>query len=107
VVDLDACAPVPDGVDLLDATAVLHDGTTALRILEKTGPEKNEWAALVLGAAGGMGILLVQLLATRGVKVVGAAGGSRNSSSTTTSRNGRRHQLMSNSLPSGSFIPTA
>jgi NADPH:quinone reductase len=73
-VDLDACARVPDGVDLLDATAVLHDGTTALRVLEMTEPQEGEWA-LVLAAAGGMGILLVQLLAARGVRVVGAAGG--------------------------------
>jgi NADPH2:quinone reductase len=72
--DLDACVTVPDGVDLLDATAVLHDGTTALRVLEKTAPEAGEWV-LVLGAAGGMGILLVQLLTARGVLVVGAARG--------------------------------
>ena len=73
--DLEACAPVPYRADLLDATAVLHDGTTALRVLEKTPPAEGEWA-LVLGAAGGMGILLVQLLAASGVKVVGAARGS-------------------------------
>lgn len=74
-VDLEACIPVPDGVDLFDATAVLHDGSTALRVLEKTAPQEGEWA-LVLAAAGGMGILLVQLLGARGVKVVGAARGS-------------------------------
>ncbi len=74
-VDLAFCAPVPDGIDLLDATAVLHDGTTALRVMETTAPQVGEWA-LVLGAAGGMGILLVQLLAARGVLVVGAARGS-------------------------------
>jgi NADPH2:quinone reductase len=74
VVDLADCAAVPDGVDLLDATAVLHDGATALRILEKTGPQAGEWA-LVLGAGGGMGILLVQLLTSRGVRVVGAVQG--------------------------------
>ena len=73
-VDLEACAPLPDGVDLLDATAVLHDGTTALRVLETTAPQQGE-LALVLGAAGGMGILLVQLLVARGVMVVGAARG--------------------------------
>jgi NADPH:quinone reductase len=65
---------VSDGVDLLDATAILHDGTTALRVLQKTAPEKGEWV-LVLGAAGGMGIVLVQLLASRGAKVIGAARG--------------------------------
>jgi NADPH2:quinone reductase len=74
-VDLAHCAPVTDDVDLLDATAVLHDGTTALRILEKTAPKEEEWV-LVVGAAGGMGLLLVQLLTNRGAKVVGAARGS-------------------------------
>jgi NADPH2:quinone reductase len=74
-VDLAYCALIPDGIDLLDATAVLHDGTTALRVLEMTDPQMGEWV-LVLGAAGGMGILLVQLLAARGVMVVGAARGS-------------------------------
>ena len=73
-VDLDACGAVPAGVDLLDAAAVLHDGTTALHVLEKTAPQEGEWV-LVLGAAGGMGILLVQLLAFRGANVVGAARG--------------------------------
>lgn len=74
VADLGACARVPDGVALLDATAVLHDGTTALRVLEVTGAEAGE-RALVLGAAGGMGILLVQLLADRGLHVAGAVRG--------------------------------
>jgi NADPH2:quinone reductase len=73
-VDIEACALVPRGVDLLDATAVLHDGTTALRILETTAIDAGEWV-LVLGAAGGMGFLLVQLLIGRGVHVIGAAGG--------------------------------
>ena len=73
-VDLSDCAPIADDVDLLEATAVLHDGTTALRILEKTAPKHGE-SILVLGAAGGMGLLLVQLLASRGAKVVGAARG--------------------------------
>jgi NADPH2:quinone reductase len=74
VTDIEACTAVPDDIDLLDATAVLHDGTTALRVLERTGVEAGEWV-LVLGATGGMGILLVQLLASRGARVVGAARG--------------------------------
>jgi NADPH:quinone reductase len=73
-VDLAWCALVADGVDILDATAVLHDGATALRILEVTAPKEGEWV-LVLGAAGGMGVLLVQLLASRGVHVIGASRG--------------------------------
>jgi NADPH:quinone reductase len=74
VADLEHAVVVPNEVDLLAATAVLHDGTTALRVLETTTPQPGEWV-LVLGAAGGMGILLVQLLSAQGVNVVGAARG--------------------------------
>jgi NADPH:quinone reductase len=72
--DLETTVAVPDEVDLLDATAVLHDGTTALRILQDCDVRPGE-PVLVLGAAGGMGILLVQLLAAQGVQVIGAARG--------------------------------
>jgi NADPH:quinone reductase len=72
--DLETTVAVPDEVDLLDATAVLHDGTTALRILQGCDIRPGE-PVLVLGAAGGMGILLVQLLAARGARVIGAARG--------------------------------
>ncbi len=74
VADVEHAVVLPDGVDLLAATAVLHDGTTALRVLEVCGPQAGEWV-LVLGAAGGMGILLVQMLAAQGVNVIGAARG--------------------------------
>jgi NADPH2:quinone reductase len=74
VADVEHAVVVPDDVDLLAATAVLHDGTTALRVLEVCEPRPGEWV-LVLGAAGGMGILLVQLLAAQGVNVIGAARG--------------------------------
>jgi NADPH:quinone reductase len=77
-VSLEDCAPVPAGVDLLDAAAVLQDGPMALRVVEKTVPQIGEWV-LVLGAGGGMGMLLVQLLVSRGVQVIGAAGGSAKS----------------------------
>jgi NADPH2:quinone reductase len=76
VVDVENSAVVPDNVELVDATAVLHDGTTALRVLETTGVRTGEWV-LVLGAAGGMGLLLVQLLVTRGARVIGAVGSQR------------------------------
>jgi NADPH2:quinone reductase len=65
---------VPSGTDLLHALAVLHDGPTALRILERVGIRAGE-PVLVLGAAGGMGALLLQLLRARDALVVGAARG--------------------------------
>ena len=68
------CTPVPDGVELPAATAVLHDGTTALRVLEVAAVKAGD-RVLVLNAAGGMGILLVQLLNGLGVTVMGAARG--------------------------------
>ena len=72
--DLHDIVAVPEGVGLHDGTAVLHDGTTALRIIETIAVAPGDWV-LILGAAGGMGILLVQLLAARGACVIGAAGG--------------------------------
>ena len=66
--------PVPDGLDPLDAAAVIHDGPTALRVVTLVDARPGE-DVLVLGAAGGMGILLVQLLRARGARVIGAARG--------------------------------
>jgi NADPH2:quinone reductase len=66
--------PVPDGLDLLKAAAVIHDGPTALRVITVLDVRPGE-QVLVLGAAGGMGILLVQLIRARGARVIGAARG--------------------------------
>lgn len=74
VVDLVATVAVPDGVSPLDAAAVVHDGPTALSIARVLGIKPGE-LVLVLGAAGGMGILLVQLLRAHGARVIGAARG--------------------------------
>ncbi|MDT3444606.1 zinc-binding dehydrogenase [Pseudofrankia sp. BMG5.37] len=74
VAPADELVAVPDGVDPLEAVAVLHDGPTALRIVELARVEPGQ-RVLVLGAAGAMGILLVQLLRARGARVVGAARG--------------------------------
>jgi NADPH2:quinone reductase len=73
-VELSDTVSLPDGVRVDHATAVLHDGTTALRIFETVDIPSGEWV-LVLGAAGGMGILLIQLLTVRGARVIGAARG--------------------------------
>lgn len=73
-VKLDDVVLVPDGLALPSALAVVHDGPTALRIVRLVGVRPGEHV-LVLGAAGGMGILLVQLLRTQGARVIGAARG--------------------------------
>jgi NADPH2:quinone reductase len=76
VVPADRLVPVPDGVDLADAAALLHDGRTALALVEATVPGAGEWV-LVTGAAGGLGILLVQLARQAGARVIGAARGEK------------------------------
>jgi NADPH:quinone reductase len=74
-VSLGDTVAVPDGLDLLLAVAIIHDGPTALRVVRLADVQPGE-QVLVLGAAGGMGILLVQLLRARGARVIGAARGS-------------------------------
>ncbi|MGW3140316.1 quinone oxidoreductase family protein [Streptomyces sp. NPDC001139] len=65
-------SPVPDGASAVDAVALVRSGLVALGALEAARPEPGE-AALVTGAASGVGHLAVQLARTRGAgRVVGA-----------------------------------
>jgi NADPH:quinone reductase len=66
---------VPDEVSLTDAAAVLHDGVTALALAGQAGIGRGD-QVLILGAAGGMGLLLVQLARAAGARVIAAARGS-------------------------------
>jgi NADPH2:quinone reductase len=68
--------PVPDGLGRPDAAALLHDGATAFGLLERVGVKPGEWV-LVTAAAGGMGVLLVQLARAAGGRVIAAARGQR------------------------------
>ncbi|MBB5079007.1 zinc-binding dehydrogenase [Nonomuraea endophytica] len=68
--------PVPPGVDLRDAVALLADGRTALLLTRDVPPLAGE-TVLVEAAAGGVGSLLVQLAVAAGARVIGAAGGAR------------------------------
>ncbi|GAB3908675.1 zinc-binding dehydrogenase [Kibdelosporangium lantanae] len=64
--------PVPEGVGLPDALALLHDGATAWGLLVELPVAAGE-TVLVQPAAGGLGTILVQLLVGRGARVVGVA----------------------------------
>jgi NADPH2:quinone reductase len=66
--------PVPDGLGRPEAAALLHDGSTALGLLDATGVKPGE-QVLVTAVAGGMGVLLVQLARAAGGRVIGAARG--------------------------------
>ncbi|GII80081.1 NADPH:quinone reductase [Sphaerisporangium rufum] len=71
---VDRLVPVPDGLGLREAAALAHDGVTATGILDGVGVKPGD-RVLILGAAGGMGTLLVQLARHLGARVVGAARG--------------------------------
>lgn len=73
-VSADGLVSIPDELTTLTAAALLTDGRTALRILEGVSLEPGT-PLLITGAAGGMGLLLVQLATARGARVVGAARG--------------------------------
>jgi NADPH2:quinone reductase len=63
--------PVPDGVDLQDAAAALLQGMTAHYLTRSTYEVKPGDTILVHAAAGGMGLLLIQLGKLLGARVIG------------------------------------
>jgi NADPH:quinone reductase len=66
--------PVPAGIDSRTAAAAILKGTTAEMLAERCAPvARGDWA-LVPAAAGGVGLLLVQWLKARGVRVIGTVG---------------------------------
>ncbi|MEV4006953.1 zinc-binding dehydrogenase [Actinomadura sp. NPDC049753] len=70
--------PVPEGVALRDAVALVADGRTALSLHRRAQVRRDEHV-LVEAAAGGVGSLLVQLASAAGARVIGAAGSDRKS----------------------------
>ncbi|GAA0213596.1 zinc-binding dehydrogenase [Actinomadura nitritigenes] len=74
VANVDDLVPVPDGLGLPEAAALLNDGGTALGLFEGAKVRVGD-RVLVEAAAGGLGSLLVQLALSAGARVVGAARG--------------------------------
>jgi NADPH:quinone reductase len=68
--------PIPDDLGMSEAAALAHDGVTGMGIFDAMAIKPSE-RVLILGAAGGMGTLLVQLARAAGAQVVGAARGAR------------------------------
>jgi len=68
----DGLSAVPDGLGLREAAALLHDGPTALALLEGARVGNGD-KVLVVGASGGLGILSMQLARARGARVVAVA----------------------------------
>jgi NADPH2:quinone reductase len=63
--------PVPQGVSERDAAAVMLQGMTAHYLCHDTYPLKRGETALIHAAAGGVGLLLVQMAHNIGARVIG------------------------------------
>jgi NADPH2:quinone reductase len=66
----DRAVPVPDGVDLRIAAAVMLQGMTAHYLCHSTFPVQDGHITVVHAAAGGVGLLLTQMIKRRGGVVV-------------------------------------
>jgi NADPH2:quinone reductase len=66
--------PVPAEIDLPSAAATMLQGMTAHYLVHSTYPLRRGDTALVHAAAGGVGLLLIQLAKRRGATVIGTAG---------------------------------
>jgi NADPH2:quinone reductase len=74
IVPAAALFKVPAAIDNRTAAAALLKGLTAEMLAERAAPlQPGDWA-LVHAAAGGVGQILVQWLAAKGVRVIGTAG---------------------------------
>jgi NADPH2:quinone reductase len=63
--------PVPPGINMLTATAAMLQGMTAHYLVNDTYPIRQGDTVLVHAAAGGVGLLLVQMAKLRGARVIG------------------------------------
>ncbi|MCY1075786.1 quinone oxidoreductase family protein [Archangium lansingense] len=67
----DALVPLPDAIDDRTAAAVMMQGLTASHFATDFHPVQPGEVALVHAAAGGLGLLLTQIIKLRGGKVIG------------------------------------
>lgn len=72
VVEAQRLFKVPEGVDLVDASALLMTYGTMIHALKDRGDIKPGETVLVLGAAGGVGLASIELAKAYGAKVVAA-----------------------------------
>jgi NADPH2:quinone reductase len=63
--------PIPDAVEMRPAAAVMLQGLTAHYLTHSTYPLQPGDSALIHAAAGGVGLLLVQMAKRRGARVIG------------------------------------
>ena len=80
VVPAEKAVPVPEGVSTELAAAVLLQGVTAHYLATSVSPAQPGDDVLVHAAAGGVGLLLTQLLTTFGARVIATTSGGQKAS---------------------------
>lgn len=70
LVDADAALPVPEGLDDFTAAALPLQGMTAHYLMNSTFKVEAGQTVLLHAGAGGVGLLLIQLLKLRGAEVI-------------------------------------
>lgn len=65
---------IPDSLDFLEATALIHDGVDAALLVEEIGVYEDDWV-LVIGASSGTGYMLARAAMRAGGNVVGVGTG--------------------------------
>jgi NADPH2:quinone reductase len=74
VVDASRLVVIPDALDFEQAAAAMLQGMTAHYLCHDTYPLRAGETALIHAAAGGVGLLLVQMAKQLGARVIGTAG---------------------------------
>jgi NADPH2:quinone reductase len=70
----DRAVTLPAGIDTRTAAALMLQGMTAQYLCTSTFPLAERHTCLVHAAAGGVGLLLVQMAKRRGARVIGTVG---------------------------------
>ena len=73
-VPADRLVKIPDELDFNQAAAAMLQGMTSHYLSHSTYPIKSENSVLIHAAAGGVGLLLVQMAKNLGARVIGTAG---------------------------------
>ena len=71
LVPADRAVPIPDGVDEDTAVAVMTQGMTAHFLCNATFDVQPHHDVLIHAAAGGVGLMLTQLVSAKGARVIG------------------------------------
>lgn len=74
LVPADKLVPLPDGVNFEQGAAAMLQGMTAHYLIHSTYPLKAGESCLIHAAAGGVGLLLVQMAKLRGARAIGTVG---------------------------------